>query len=70
GYPRGLKGVEIPIQSRIIALAEQYDDILHGPAGLMLNAEEAIRRLQSMSGTHFDPDLVPIFVDACRRTYS
>ncbi|NLV70415.1 MAG: diguanylate cyclase [Clostridiales bacterium] len=73
GYPRGLKGVEIPIQSRIIALAEQYDDILHGPAGLMLNAEEAIRRLQSMSGTHFDPDLVPIFVKAaaaCRSAYS
>ena len=66
GYPKGLKGVEIPIQSRIIALAEQYDHLRHRLMQAALNPEEAIQRLERLSGIHYDPDLIPIFAEVAR----
>lgn len=66
GYPKGLRSVEIPIQSRIIALAEQYDHLRHRRAGDPLSSDEAIRHLETVSGVHYDPDLVPIFAEVAR----
>lgn len=59
GYPLGLKGVEIPIQSRIISLADSYD-MLRRFEGR--SEDEALKRIRENSGTRFDPDLVEIFL--------
>jgi diguanylate cyclase (GGDEF)-like protein/PAS domain S-box-containing protein len=66
GYPKGLRNVEIPIQSRIIALAEQYDHLRHRRAKDPLSPDEAIRHLEAVSGVHYDPDLVPVFAVVAR----
>ncbi|MEW6574020.1 MAG: HD domain-containing phosphohydrolase, partial [Bacillota bacterium] len=64
GYPRGLRGEEIHILSRILAIADAYDamtsDRPHRPA---LPPEEALKELKRCAGTQFDPRLVGIFVE-------
>lgn len=63
GYPEGLKGEEIPISSRIIAIADTYDAMTstrsYRPA---LSHEEAISEIARCSGTQFDPKLAEIFI--------
>jgi diguanylate cyclase (GGDEF)-like protein len=63
GYPKGLKGREIPIQSRILAVADAYDamtnDRIYRKA---MSKEEALIELQSNSGTQFDPYIIDIFL--------
>ena len=63
GYPKGLKGKEIPIQSRIIAIADAYDamttDRTYSNA---VTEEEAINRIVKYSGKQFDADIAKIFV--------
>lgn len=64
GYPRGLKGDEIPFISRIIAIAGAYDAMTserkhHSP----LTSEAALEELQKNAGTQFDAELVNIFVN-------
>ena len=63
GYPEGLKGEDIPISSRIIAIADTYDAMTstrsYRPA---LSHEEAISEIERCSGTQFDPKLAEIFV--------
>ena len=63
GYPRGLKGEEIPIQARMIAIADAYDAITsnrsYRPAR---SEEEGIRELLRNSGTQFDPNFVEPFI--------
>jgi putative two-component system response regulator len=62
GYPYGLKGEEIPLEGRLMAIADVYDAIIskrvykerRGP-------DEAARAIEEGSGTHFDPILVEIF---------
>ena len=58
GYPKGLKGKEIPLVSRVIAVAEEYDDLTNGE----LSGEEALLEIKSKSGTKFDPEIVDIFI--------
>ncbi|GEM_PF-6932810 len=62
GYPRGLKGKEIPLHARIIAVADTYDAItnirLHRESG---NHLQAIAELERCSGKGFDPDIVAAF---------
>ena len=63
GYPRGLKGEEIPIQSRIIALAESYDAMTNEfTYKKVLSKDEAIEEIMRCSGTQFDPDLAKVFI--------
>lgn len=63
GYPRKLKGEEIPLHSRIIAVADSYETMI-GQRGYKCSVtkEEAINELRSCSGTQFDPKLVEVFV--------
>jgi diguanylate cyclase (GGDEF)-like protein len=63
GYPRGLKGEEIPLLSRIVAIADSYDVMTNGrPYKKALNPEEAVGELKRCAGTHFDPHLVEVFL--------
>ncbi|MGE5405708.1 MAG: diguanylate cyclase, partial [Candidatus Saccharibacteria bacterium] len=64
GYPLGLKGLEIPVESRIIAICDAYDAMTSDrPYRLTVSPEEAVAELMRCSGTQFDPTLVPIFVN-------
>ncbi|MBN2073197.1 MAG: PAS domain S-box protein, partial [Actinobacteria bacterium] len=63
GYPHGLKNDEIPIISRILAVADAYDAMTNDrPYRKALSEEEAIRELKICSGTQFDPEIVKIFL--------
>ncbi len=63
GYPLGLKETEIPLESRILAIADAYDAITnHRPYRKARSQEEAIAELRSCAGTQFDPDLVELFI--------
>ena len=64
GYPRVLKGEEILLQARIIAIADSYDAMTsHMNYGKELSEEEAINEIKRCSGTQFDPAIAKIFVE-------
>lgn len=63
GYPLGLKGEDIPLPGRIIALADVYDALTSKrPYKDALSHKESVRIIIESSGTHFDPYLVKIFL--------
>ena len=61
GYPDGLRGEEIPLGSRIIAVVEDYIKILYNKA-IKSPAEndEALKRLFSLAGTKYDPKVINV----------
>lgn len=66
GYPLGLKGEEIPMEARILAVCDAFDAMTsHRPYRNALNPADACEELQSNAGTQFDPQIVrqviPIF---------
>ena len=62
GYPYGLKGDEIPLGSRIIAITDAYDSMVSNRAyRKSLSPEDAIKIIEQGAGKQFDPDLVEIF---------
>ena len=62
GYPYGLKGEEIPLGSRIIAIADAYDSMVSKRAYReSLSSEEALKVIEEASGKQFDPHLVQVF---------
>jgi len=64
GYPRGLKGEEIPIKARIISVADAYDAMTSiRPYRKPLSKEEAIQEIKDNSGTQFDPLIVKLFLE-------
>ncbi|MFX0197952.1 MAG: diguanylate cyclase [Candidatus Hodarchaeota archaeon] len=65
GYPNGLKGDDIPLDARILAVADAYDAITSRRPYRQIKAsqEQAIEELQRCSGTQFDPKIVYIFVN-------
>jgi diguanylate cyclase (GGDEF)-like protein len=63
GYPFGLAGSEIPIGSRIVAIADAYEAMISDrPYKETLNHQEALAELRRGRRTQFDPDLVDTFV--------
>jgi putative nucleotidyltransferase with HDIG domain len=64
GYPKGLKGEEIPLEARIFALADVYDALTHErPYKPAWSPEEAKREIREKAGKDFDPSLVWVFLD-------
>jgi putative nucleotidyltransferase with HDIG domain len=64
GYPRGLKGEEIPLAARIFALVDVWDALTkERPYKPAWPEEAVIEYIRSLSGVHFDPHLTPIFLD-------
>ncbi len=64
GYPNRLKGEDIPLIARIIALADSYDAMTsERPYRNSLSTDEALREIQKNSGTQFDPEIVRIFME-------
>jgi len=65
GYPRGIGGTDIPIFSRIVAVADVFDALTSArPYKSAWTLEAAVDFLVQGSGTHFDPDCVRAFLDA------
>jgi len=63
GYPMGLKGQDIPLTARIVAISDVFDALTSArPYKKAWPAEEAIAEIKNCSGKHFDPELVEVFV--------
>jgi putative two-component system response regulator len=65
GYPRGIKGEEIPLQGRIMALADVYDALVsERPYKKAFHHAEAVKIIQEGKGKQFDPIITDVFI-AC-----
>ena len=63
GYPEGLKGEEIPLGSRIVAVIDAWDAMTSDrPYRKALGREKAVSELTKGSGTQFDPKVVEVFL--------
>lgn len=64
GYPLGLKGIEIPLECRILSIVDAYDAItnarIYSPAR---SRQEAFNEIKTCAGHQFDPDLVACFLE-------
>ncbi len=64
GYPRGLKGTEIPLAARIFAIIDVWDALLSDrPYRRQWTQESAVEHILEQRGKHFDPDVVDAFMD-------
>jgi len=62
GYPMGLKGLNIPLEGRLMAIADVYDALISvRPYKKALSHEEACKIIEDGEGTHFDPVLIAVF---------
>jgi len=64
GYPRGLKGEQIPLAARLFAIVDVWDALRSDrPYRQSWSKEKVIEHIQSLSGTHFDPKAVELFLN-------
>jgi diguanylate cyclase (GGDEF)-like protein len=62
GYPHGLRGNEIPLGARIVAVADAYHAMVHDrPYKSAQSHDDALAELRRHAGTQFDPDVVELF---------
>ena len=63
GYPRGLKGEEIPLAARIFAVIDVWDALTSNrPYRKAWTREQALEYIREQTGTHFDPQIVEVFL--------
>lgn len=63
GYPDGLKGLEIPLLARVVAVADAYDAMTSTrPYRTKRNHEHAVKELKAWMGSQFDPEMVKAFL--------
>jgi putative two-component system response regulator len=63
GYPEGLAGEEIPLQGRVMAVADVYDALIsERPYKKPFSHEEAVELLKNDAGTAFDPKIIELFL--------
>ncbi|MDR1868376.1 MAG: response regulator [Treponema sp.] len=64
GYPYGLKGEEIPLQGRIMAIVDVYDALVsERPYKKAFSDNEAVDIIMSNVGTHYDPKIAEVFFE-------
>lgn len=69
GYPSGIKGEEIPIEARIVSVADIFDALTSDrPYRPRFTQEEALSLVTTMKGKELDPTLVDLFVSRCQNT--
>lgn len=66
GYPKGLKGEEIPLISRIISVAEAYERILNREKDRETGMEKALKTISEGSGRKYDPAIAELFIRIMR----
>jgi len=65
GYPAGLKGMDIPLGARILAVADSFEAMMSDrPYRKALSLAEALKEMKVNSGTQFDPVIVKAFIEA------
>jgi putative two-component system response regulator len=70
GYPQGLKGKEIPMEGRILAVADAFDALTHDRIHQQaLTIDHAVAEICAQSGRQFDPDVVRVFEGLYRRGF-
>ncbi len=70
GYVEGLKGKQIPIESRIIAVADAYEAMTSNrPYRKAMRKDKAIKQIKINSGTQFDPVVVMAFLKAVNKSF-
>ena len=63
GYPEGLKGEQIPLESRILAIADSFEAMSSArPYRPALSREDVLLELRKGAGSQFDPNLVEVFI--------
>ena len=63
GYPHGRAGSDIPLEARIVAVADTFDTIAHArPYKVALSVDAALKEIARCRGTHYDPDVVDAFL--------
>jgi putative nucleotidyltransferase with HDIG domain len=68
GYPAGLKGEAIPLEARLLHLADAFEAMTSDrPYRSSLGNKEAVRRIVADSGKHFDPAIVSVFLKVLER---
>ncbi|MDD5633783.1 MAG: HD domain-containing protein [Candidatus Omnitrophica bacterium] len=68
GYPKGLKGKDIPLAARVLAVVSAFEAMItEKPYRKALSINEAIREVQKNEKTQFDPEVVRIFCEAVNR---
>jgi HD-GYP domain-containing protein (c-di-GMP phosphodiesterase class II) len=66
GYPQRLKGDAIPMQARIVSVADTFDAMTTDrPYQKGMSLEDAIERIKTFIGTRYDPKVVDALVAAC-----
>ncbi len=64
GYPRGLKGEDIPLEARVFAIVDVYDALSYNrPYRQAWTKQQVIEYIKSQSGKHFDPAVIKLFLE-------